>query len=100
MIVEYLRYTIPAETAAAFVRDYDAAREVLLQSPFASSFEMCRCVEDGTQFILRIGWTSVDDHLQGFRTSALFRDFLGHVRAYVPMIDEMRHDTLLSPAAA
>jgi heme-degrading monooxygenase HmoA len=91
MIVEYLRYTVPGERQAEFLAAYTAAREPLLQSPHAQAFELCQCVEDPSQFILRIQWTSAEDHLQKFRASPEFRAFLGHVRPYLPMIVEMRH---------
>ncbi|GHC47854.1 antibiotic biosynthesis monooxygenase family protein [Neogemmobacter tilapiae] len=91
MIVEYLRYAIPPEQVAAFVQDYDKAGQVLRQSPFALGFEISQCVDDPSQFILRIEWTSKQDHLEGFRGSAIFRELLGHIRPYIPMIQEMRH---------
>ena len=91
MTVEYLRYTIAADRQADFIRDYTAARGPLLQSPYAREFEMCQCVEDPSKFILRILWTSAEDHLTKFRASSEFRDFLAHIRPYVGMIDEMRH---------
>lgn len=91
MTVEYLRYTVPAEHQAAFIRDYTAAKVPLLQSPYATAFEMCQCVEDPSQFILRIGWTSASDHLQKFRASAEFREFFALIRPYLGMMIEMRH---------
>ncbi len=100
MIVEYLRYTIPEDRQADFVSDYEAARDALMRSPFARGFELCQCVDDMTQFILRIEWTSAEDHLQGFRKSREFQAFLGHIRQYVPLIDEMRHYTALLRAGS
>jgi heme-degrading monooxygenase HmoA len=91
MIVEYLRYTIPDDRQAAFLKDYDAARGPLMRSPYATGFELCQCVDDKTQFVLRIEWTSAADHMQGFRKSPEFQEFLGYIRQYVPAIDEMRH---------
>lgn len=91
MIVEYLRYSIPQERQADFLRDYQAASVPLMQSPYANAFELCQCVDDPSQFILQIRWTSAEDHLQGFRQSSEFREFLAYVRPYVPLIDEMRH---------
>jgi heme-degrading monooxygenase HmoA len=93
MIVEYLRYTIPAEQQDAFIRDYAAAKEPLLRSPYALAFDMSRCAEDPSKFILRIEWSSAEDHMKRFRASEEFRVFFGHIRAYVGMIDEMRHYT-------
>jgi heme-degrading monooxygenase HmoA len=96
MIVEYLRYTIREDQQAAFVRDYDAARGPLKRSPYATGFELCQCVDDKTQFILRIEWTSAEDHMKGFRSSPEFQEFFGHIRQYVSAITEMRHyDQLL-----
>jgi hypothetical protein len=46
MIVEYLRYTIPSAQQDAFIRDYAAAKEPLLRSPYALAFDMSRCAED------------------------------------------------------
>ena len=91
MIVEYLRYSVPEERAEAFVADYEAAAGPLMASEHALSFDLCRCVEDATQFILRIEWTSAEDHFQKFRGSAEFREFFGHIRPYLDQIDEMRH---------
>ena len=95
MIIEYLRYSIPAELQDAFVRDYTAAKAALLRSPYALGFDMAQCSEDAGSFILRIEWTSAEDHLTGFRGSAEFREFFGHIRAYLGHIDEMRHYTPL-----
>ena len=97
MIVEYLRYTVPPGQADAFIADYRAASGPLLASAFALSFDLARCVEDPTQFILRIEWTSADDHMQGFRGSPEFREFFAHIRPYLSMIDEMRHYERLLP---
>jgi heme-degrading monooxygenase HmoA len=91
MIVEYIRYTVPAERQEAFIRDYAAAKQPLMRSPYARGFDMCQCVEDPSKFFVRIEWTSADDHMKGFRGSDEFKAFFAHIRAYVGMIEEMRH---------
>lgn len=91
MIIEYLRYTVPEDRQASFVTDYAAAAAELMRSPHAVAFDMCQCVEDRSQFILRIEWTSAEDHLQGFRKSPEFLKFFGHIRPYVSSTTEMRH---------
>lgn len=52
---------------------------------------MCRCVEDPGQFILRIEWSSAEDHLQRFRGSEEFKAFFALIKLYLQMIGEMRH---------
>lgn len=91
MIVEYLRYTIPTDRQAGFIEAYRNAGEPLRQSPFCQAFEICQCVEDPGQFVVRIEWTSAEDHLEKFRKSEEFRRFFVFVRPYVGNIDEMRH---------
>ena len=48
-------------------------------------------MEDPDAFVLRIEWTSAEDHLQGFRRSAEFGSFLPEIRPYIDEIEEMRH---------
>lgn len=91
MIVEYLRYSVEADRADAFVAAYEAASEPLLASPHCLAFDLSRCIDDPTQFILRIEWTSAEDHMQGFRGSPEFRAFFAHVKPYVGDIEEMRY---------
>ena len=91
MIVEYLRYTIAPDQQDTFLAAYEGAMEPLLRSPFSRAFELCQCVEDPSQFILRLEWTSAEDHLQRFRSSPEFREFFALIKPYVSMIDEMRH---------
>ncbi len=91
MTTEYIRYTIDEARQEAFVAAYAAAMTPLLASPFCRGAELARCVDAPDAFVLRIEWTSVRDHMEGFRRSAEFRAFLQHVRPYVGDILEMRH---------
>jgi truncated hemoglobin YjbI/quinol monooxygenase YgiN len=89
--VEYIRYRIPEERSAEFLAAYTRASGHLAASPHCVDYELARCEEDFEHFILRITWTSTEDHLQGFRTSDLFPAFLAEIRPYVGAIEEMRH---------
>jgi len=101
MIVEYLRYAVtdPAEFEQAYAR----AAEVLAQAPECVDYELSRRTDSGagpgadpdpegtTRYVLRIRWTSAQDHLQGFRRSPAFGTFFAAIRPYVGAITEMRH---------
>lgn len=91
MIVEYIRYKLPAADVTAFETDYARAAASLASSPFCLGYELGRCAEEAGVYVLRIRWTSAHDHLQGFRRSEHFGPFLAAIRAYVPRIEEMRH---------
>jgi len=91
MIVEYIRYRLPPERCAEFERAYGLAGEPLLASPHCQAYELTRCTEDPTCYVLRIEWDSAEGHLQGFRRTADFRTFVQHIEPFVPSIEEMCH---------
>jgi hemoglobin len=91
MIVEYIRYRIPAEQSAAFEAAYARAAVPLGRAPQCVDYELSRCTEEPESYVLRIGWTSAIDHTSGFRGSANFTEFLAEIGPYVPAIQEMRH---------
>lgn len=91
MTVEYIRYRIDDARQDDFLSAYRRAAESLDASGYCLGYEMAHCEEEPDRFILRILWTSTDDHLAGFRSSAEFRTFFGHIRPYVDDIEEMQH---------
>ena len=96
MIVEYVRYVIPSERSEAFERAYFAAQTPLAQSEHCLGYELTRCVDDPSRYVLRIEWDSAEGHLAGFRTSPQFVTFLAAIRPFVNDIEEMRHYELTS----
>jgi quinol monooxygenase YgiN len=91
MIIEYVRYTIAEDQRDLFEGSYGRASEALAASPHCLSYELARCTEDPSQYVLRIEWDSLDGHLEGFRRSPEFRAFFAAVRPFVSDIAEMRH---------
>lgn len=91
MIVEYIRYTIPVEKRQEFIEEYANASKQLDDSEYCLGYELTECEEEAGSFILRIEWTSTDEHLHGFRKSTLFSTFYAHVKPFFNNIQEMRH---------
>lgn len=91
MIVEYLRYGIEEYRRSAFEAAYATAQEALRASSHCLGWELAGCVEDPSQYVLRIEWDSAEGHLQGFRRSPEFRIFFAAIGPYVDAIQEMRH---------
>jgi truncated hemoglobin YjbI/quinol monooxygenase YgiN len=89
--IEYIRYRIPEGGAPAFEEAYRRAADSLAAAPQCVDYELTRCAEEPESYTLRIRWTSVADHLEGFRRGEHFRTFLAAVQPYVPAIEEMRH---------
>jgi heme-degrading monooxygenase HmoA len=91
MIVEYIRYRIPADQAPEFEDAYRAASASLDASPHCQRFDVARCTEDPTAYVVRIEWDSLAGHMDGFRSSPQFASFFAAVRPFVGQIEEMRH---------
>jgi quinol monooxygenase YgiN len=91
MVIEYVRYQIPAATHAAFLEAYHAAGADLAASTHCRKFEISQGVEEPDNFVVRIEWDSIEGHEQGFRGSAEFTSFFARVKPYFPNIREMKH---------
>lgn len=96
MISEYIRYTIPTEQISQLEPAYKRAATWLDKSPHCLGYELSRCTEDQSKWILHIHWDSHDGHLQGFRKSEEFKHFYQEIAPFIPYIDEMRHYDLSS----
>lgn len=91
MIVEYIRYHIDDVRQKAFEDSYAKAQASLQSSPHCLGWELSRCSEDPSQYILRIEWDSAEGHLQGFRRGPDFPPFFAAIRPFFDDIEEMRH---------
>ena len=91
MITEYIRYQIAEDRIEGFIEDYAKAAESLEKSPYCQGYDLTQCSEDKTLFVLRILWTSTEDHLQGFRKSKEFQSFFASIKPYLGNILEMKH---------
>jgi quinol monooxygenase YgiN len=91
MIIEYIRYTVPASVAEEFEDAYRRAGKVLDADEHCLLYEVSRGVEEPEHFVVRIEWDSIEGHERGFRSSPRFAEFLSAVRPFIPRIQEMKH---------
>ncbi|MFZ6769819.1 antibiotic biosynthesis monooxygenase family protein [Undibacterium sp. Di26W] len=92
MIIEYLRYQLKDETLCGdFEHAYLQAMAILRLSPHCLGVEVSQCKDALTDYIVRIQWDSVSGHIDGFRKSKDFTNFLALVRPYISFMPEMRH---------
>ncbi|MFH9038761.1 group II truncated hemoglobin [Streptomyces sp. NPDC017966] len=89
--VEYVRHRIAPDDRKAFEKAYAKASEALAAAPECIDYELSHCQEETDRYVLRIRWTSVEDHLQGFRKGDHFPAFFAAIRPYVTAIEEMQH---------
>jgi heme-degrading monooxygenase HmoA len=91
VVVEYIRYAIAADQAAAFEDAYRRAGVILGADGHCLGHEIARGVEHPDRYVVRIEWDSVEGHEQGFRKSPAFSDFYALVKPFFDEIEEMTH---------
>ena len=91
MVVEYIRYRVPLDRHEEFERGWSEAQQVLREAAQCEGYEVSRGVEEPENYVVRIEWTSVEEHEQGFRNSAAFGQFFEAVKPFFEQIEEMRH---------
>jgi heme-degrading monooxygenase HmoA len=91
MVVEYIRYEVPAARHDEFLAAYKSASKELEASSHCVSYEITEGVEEPDNFTVRIEWDSLDGHERGFRSSAQFGSFFAKVKPFFSEIREMKH---------
>jgi quinol monooxygenase YgiN len=91
MVLEYIRYEVPAARHDEFLAAYKSASKELEASSHCVSYEITEGVEEPDNFTVRIEWDSLEGHERGFRTSAQFSSFFAKVKPFFAEIREMKH---------
>lgn len=91
MITEIIRYKLAPQAVSNFVQSYKSAMKLVDDSGYATGWEILQQQDDHSIFQVIIRWKSKEDHINGFRRSAVFGDFFGLVKPYFESITEMQH---------
>jgi quinol monooxygenase YgiN len=91
VVVEYIRYSVPAAREAEFEEAYRRAGHVLDENQHCLRYEIAKGVEEPEHFVVRIEWDSIEGHEHGFRSGPGFREFFAAVQPFLSEIEEMKH---------
>ena len=90
MILEVANMTVAATRLAEFESAFVEARKVITQAAGCGQISLNRCVETPGRYLLLVEWTSIEHHMEGFRTSPLFQEWrriLGPYFTTPPMVE-------------
>jgi heme-degrading monooxygenase HmoA len=93
MIVEHAVFTVAEADAEKFESAYSQARELLAQTEGLLWVRMHRGVEQPGNYLLLVGWESLEAHEVNFRQSERFvrwRELIGPFFAAVPQVEHYR----------
>jgi len=91
MVVEYVRYEVPAAEQDTFLGAYRAAAAELSAAPECLRYEISQGIEEPNNFVVRIEWQSQEAHERGFRQGPHFPPFFAKVKPFFSSIREMKH---------
>jgi len=89
--VEIIRYNIAKENQPGFEQAYSNAAQYLQSSKYCLGYQVIHGKEEPNHYIVVIHWTSIDEHLNGFRKSPQFMPFFNLVKPFYNNIEEMKH---------
>lgn len=89
--LEVIRYLIPSTEHTHFEKAYLLASKYLQESEYCLGYEVLKGTEEPENYILHIRWTSMQDHLNGFRKSTSFPPFFQLVKPFFNHILEMKY---------
>ncbi len=91
MVLEYVRYRVPADRHEEFERAWSEAQQALRDASQCQGYEVSRGVEEPENYVVRIECSSVQEHEHRFRESAASGQFFKTVKPLFEQIEEMRH---------
>jgi quinol monooxygenase YgiN len=89
MVIEYALYCIPGHKEKDFVSSIAKAAALLKANDHCVSFSLRQSNTEVINFIMEIGWHSIEGHVDGFRRSNHYIAFLELVLPYAPFIKDM-----------
>lgn len=94
VVQEIATLTINPGSEADFEAAAAQAVPLFRKSPGALSFRLDRTIETPNEYILTVGWATLDDHIVGFRESPEFgqwRELIGPHLAAPPSVKHLQH---------
>ncbi|NNH75709.1 antibiotic biosynthesis monooxygenase [Nocardia uniformis] len=90
MILEHALLPVRPGRSADFEAAFAAARHIIAGMPGFRSLSLTRCLERPDTYLLLVWWERLEDHTEGFRSSAEYREWqrlLHHFYEPFPVVE-------------
>jgi heme-degrading monooxygenase HmoA len=94
MILEHVQITIASDRVAAYLKAFEEARPQVERQPGCHSCRLLPAVGDPGSFLLLIEWGSKEDHTEGFRKSADYKEWSRLLHPFYEVFPEVRYFTI------
>lgn len=91
MILEVAILDVKPAQEVDFERAFSEARAIISSMPGYMNHELRRCVEKPSRYILLVSWKRLEDHTEGFRGSAAYRQWKALLHHFYDPFPEVEH---------
>ena len=91
MILEVAALDVIPGQEPAFERAFCEAEKIISSMPGYRSHELKRCIEKRSRYILLVDWEKLEDHTEGFRGSAEYREWKALLHHFYDPFPEVEH---------
>ncbi len=94
MVLEHALLPVKPGEESRFEVAFAEAKAVIANSPGFRKLSLSRCVERPGTYLLLVEWTTLEDHIVGFRTSSRYeewRQLLHHFYEPFPVVEHYEH---------
>jgi heme-degrading monooxygenase HmoA len=100
VVLEHAVLDVVPGQEAAFERAFAKATSIISAASGFRNLRLVRCLEEPNRYVLLVEWERLEDHIEGFRGSAAYREWrrlLHHFYAPSPRVE---HYVVIDIAAA
>jgi heme-degrading monooxygenase HmoA len=91
MILEHAILDVRPGRGTEFEGAFDQAKTVISGATGCRSVRLQRCLEVPNRYLLLVEWEHLEDHTEGFRTSAAFEEWRGLLHPFYDPFPTVEH---------
>ena len=100
MILEVATLDVRAGQEEAFEAAFRLASGIIAGMPGYLSHQLQRCLERPNRYVLLVNWRTLEDHTEGFRGSAGYREWKALLHHFYDPFPTVEHYTVIMHGGA
>ena len=100
MVLEVAVLRVRPGEAHAFEAAFLEAQQIIGASPGYQRHELRRCIENDHQYLLLVGWDSLESHTEGFRQSPEYQRWRALLHHFYDPFPTVEHYVVVPGASA
>lgn len=100
MILEVAILDVKPGQTEGFEHAFSEARTIISSMKGYISHQLQKCLEKPNRYILLVNWDTLEDHTQGFRTSAEYQEWRRLLHHFYDPFPEVEHYELVATSSA